>query len=315
MINQYSLLFAGQGAQYVGMGKDFYDKYEKAKQIFDKADEVLGYKLSDICFSGSEQDINLTKYSQPAILTLSIAYLEVLKYNISDFSPFAVAGLSLGEYSALVAAKVLSFEDALKLVCERGRLMEQASSLNPGGMVSVIGLEKDIVKDICNKVESDTGKCCSVANLNCPGQIVISGDIEILDIAMTLAKENKAKLVIKLKVSGAFHSRLMESACKGLEQEINKYTFNKPEYKFISNVTAKETVEPEEIKRYLVEQLCSSVLWEDSVSYISNAGCKKFIEIGPGNVLKGLGRRINRELNIINIDQEDSIDKIKEFIC
>ncbi len=303
-----AVLFPGQGAQYAGMGKNIYDKYDYVRDIYKNADNVLGFKISDICFSDPEALLNTTEYSQPAIFTTSMAYFEILKRSV-DFEIFAMLGLSLGEYSALTASGVIALEDALKIVRLRGQLMQEAGELNPGGMVSIIGLDRETVKDICASAKGDTGVCCQIANLNCPGQIVISGDNDSLERAIVLAKNAGAKKSIKLNVSGAFHSDLMEPAREGLEYELAKYKFSNPKNKFIPNVIAELCRDPVLIKKLLVDQVCKPVLWEDSVIYAAKSGCDLFVEVGPGNVLKGLCKRIDKTLSVVNME-EDTLSNI-----
>jgi [acyl-carrier-protein] S-malonyltransferase len=292
-------IFPGQGAQYVGMGKELYETYPEAKEVFDKANEVLKFDLIKLCFEGPKEELTLTSNSQVAILAHSIAALKVLEKNkAEEFLPKFALGLSLGEYTSLVASECLTLEDALKLVRKRGQFMQKASEKNPGKMASIMGMEPDELEKLCR------GFGCEIANLNAPGQVVISGSASSVEITASTAKEKGAKRAIMLDVSGAFHSSLMTPAKEKLEKEINTVTFNPPKYPIISNVTAKPASEPEEIKQNLITQVNSRTLWGASIQYVSSQGIKTYLEIGPGNVLKGLLRRIDKSLNVINFEKE-----------
>ncbi len=308
MNKRIAFIFPGQGAQYPGMGKDLYEKSDAARKVFEKADKALKFSLSQICFQGCEEEIKKTDLCQPAILTMSIAALEALKES-SQIAPQFSAGLSLGEYSALVAAGVLTFEDALNIVRKRGELMEMAAKQTQGKMASIIGLDETKVRGICKK------NGCFVANLNCPGQIVISGEAKTIDIAAKEAEEQGASRVIELAVSGAFHSPLMKTASDSLAQELNKYRFNTPKIDVVFNVTAGIERNPDKIKDNLLKQVASSVLWEASMRLILSQGVEAFIEVGPGKVLKGLMRRIEPSAAVYNIETSDSakavIDQLK----
>lgn len=306
-----SYIFPGQGTQFVGMGKDLFDNFPSARSIFEKADVVLGFSISEICFNGPQEKLISTDNAQPAILTVSISVLEALKECVQNsgcslkLEPQFTAGLSLGEYSALVAAGVLSFEDAVYLVRKRGQFMEEAAKNNPGKMLSVIGLSKEIVEEICK----ESG--CEVANLNCPGQIVISGRVEQINQAAELAKNKEAKRAIVLDVSGAFHCSLMKEAELKLSQEIQKFKFNVPKFPVVSNVTAKGEIEPQNILSNLIRQVSSSTYWQDSISFMATKGVSRFFEIGPGTVLKGLNKRITPETETVNFG---NAEQIKSFI-
>lgn len=302
---EVAYLFPGQGAQYVGMGEDFYDAYPAAKQIFDTADKVLGFKLSKLCFEGPAQDLIKTKYAQPAILTVSIALLNALEAKFKDkFHPLATAGLSLGEVTALVAAKSISFEDAVYLVQKRGEFMDEASAENPGGMVCVIGLDREMVY----KVAKESGS--EVANLNSPGQIVISGTKENISKAIELANQAGAKRAITLDVSGPFHCSLMKSAGIKLKQVLDKIKIEPPKVPIISNVTANFETSAEEIRQNLTCQMNMPTLWEDSIRLMAKQGVKTYLEIGPGRILKGLLRRIDSSLEVINIEKDTDLTAI-----
>jgi [acyl-carrier-protein] S-malonyltransferase len=301
-----ALIFPGQGAQYVGMGKDFYDNYPQAKEVFDKANSILKFDLKKLCFEGPQEMLSATNNSQPAILAASIAALRVFEslpaaagYNIK-FS----LGLSLGEYTALVAAGSISFEDALVLVRKRGELMEEASRKNPGKMACVIGMDLNATEELCK------GIGCEVANLNCPGQIIVSGKTNNVELFASLAKEKGAKRVLILDVSGPFHSSLMTSARDKLKDYIDKVNISSPKYSFISNVDAKSQTDPAIIKDNLIKQVNSKTLWEESMKLVAQSGVKNFIEIGPGQVLKGLAKKIDPRLEVKNIGTVQDVSSI-----
>lgn len=290
------------------MGKDFYDASPAAKDIFDRADKVLGFGITQLCFNGPQDKLTSTENAQPAILTASIAALEVLRDRAKtfDLKPKFCAGLSLGEYSALVAAGVLSFEDAFYLVRKRGQFMEETARNNPGKMLSVIGLNREVVDEICRE------SSCEIANLNCPGQVVVSGKISNIEKAMGLAKSKGAKHAILLDVSGAFHCSLMEEARQKLAVEINKVKFNPPEVPVVSNVTAKGETSIDKIKENLIKQVSSSTYWEDSMRFMYKEGADCFLEIGPGVVLKGLNKRIDPQIKTVNLGNLGQINAFLE---
>jgi [acyl-carrier-protein] S-malonyltransferase len=299
-------IFPGQGAQFVGMGKEIYNNCKVARAIFDKANEVLDFNITKLCFEGPESELNSTINCQPAIFTVSIACLEALKtHNKSkNLNPKLMAGLSLGEYSALVAANTFNFEDGLRLVRQRAEFMEQAANKNPGRMLAIIGLDKEKVKMIC----SSTGT--QIANLNCPGQIVISGRDFAIEKALKLAKDEGAKKVVLLDVSGAFHCYLMKEAGEKLKELLRNFEIREPRPPIVSNVTARAQIIVEEIKINLIEQVSSPVLWEDSIRYISSFGIKEFLEIGPNRILKGIIRRIDPTLGVYNIEKPQDIEAL-----
>ena len=298
-----AFIFSGQGSQYAGMGIKLQD-YQTGRETLEEANDILDIDIAKICCNGDGEALNSTKINQPAILTCSIAAFRILKESDRlplAKNPSAVAGLSVGEYSALVASNVISFADAIKLVKERGRLMTEASKARPGIMVALLGLNNDIVESICNEA-SDFG-LVSPANYNCPGQIVISGEKKAVEKAIELAQKAGVKKCIALKVEGAFHSALMLPAESGLREIINQISFSKPQTPFVSNATGDYIEGVEDIKNSLALQLSHSIQWEASIHRIVKDGITNFLEIGPGKVLTGLVRRIHREAKIFNSDE------------
>jgi [acyl-carrier-protein] S-malonyltransferase len=289
-------LFAGQGSQYVGMGKDLYENFPSAKAVFDQADEVLGFSISQLCFNGPLEELTKTNNCQPAIVTMSVACWQAYLSRHPEVDGY-MAGLSLGEYSALVASGALEFSDAVYLVARRGEFMEEEAVKRPGKMLSVIGLDLAAAREVCVKAGAE------VANINCPGQTVISGSAAAIEQAQTLAKAAGAKLAVPLEVSGAFHSSFMQGACAKLAQELDKMKINTPKWPVVCNVTGKSVTDAAEIKQNLIRQVSSSVLWEDSMKLILSKGVTSFIEFGPGKVLKGLMRRIEGNAQVINIEK------------
>ncbi|MBQ8607239.1 MAG: ACP S-malonyltransferase [Bacteroidaceae bacterium] len=288
-----AFVFPGQGAQFVGMGKDLYENSALAKELFEKANEILGYRITDIMFEGTDEDLRQTKVTQPAVFLHSV----ISALCMGDaFQPDMVAGHSLGEFSALVASGALSFEDGLKLVYARAMAMQKACEAQPSTMAAVIALDDDKVEDICEQL-TRTGEIVVAANYNCPGQIVISGTIEGIDKACVLMKEAGAKRALPLKVGGAFHSPLMNPAKVELEAAINATQFNTPKCPIYQNVDALPHTNPEEIKANLVAQLTASVRWTQTVKNMLADGANDFTECGPGAVLQGLIKKINKEAN------------------
>ncbi|MDD5020304.1 MAG: ACP S-malonyltransferase [Candidatus Omnitrophica bacterium] len=289
-----AFLFPGQGAQMVGMGLDLYQNSNVARAVFDEADQIIGFSLSRLCFEGPFGELTRTENCQPAILTASIAALRELEVCRPDIKPSYVAGLSLGEYSALVASGVIGFADALQLVRRRGELMEAAAKKNPGIMLCVLGLEKDVVTEVGRAAGGE------IANLNCPGQIIVSVKKQYAQMLADAAMARGAKRVIPLDVGGAFHCSLMDEARDGLMPEIGKISFQAPRIPLVSNVDAKEQIDPFIIKVNLVNQVNSVTYWEASMRYLLENGVSDFYEVGPGNVLKGLMRKIEPGASVIS---------------
>lgn len=300
---EIAYVFPGQGSQMVGMGSDLYQSSATAKAVFDEADSALGYPISQLCFRGPEEELQQTIYAQPAIMTVSVACLRAAIEAMGDnaIHPAFVAGHSLGEYSALVAAEVLDFADAVRLVRERGRLMHEAGLIRPGGMAALIGLDETCIAEIC----LETG--VEIANFNSPGQIVISGPKGALAQAMDLARARGARHAIQLNVSGAFHSALMEPVVEGMAKAVSQFAFRDPSIPVVINGTGQPVTTAEAIRAELIWQLRNSIQWQRSVEYMIEAGVSTFVEIGPGRVLSGLIRRIGKDVRVLNIENTGSL--------
>lgn len=289
---KHAYVFPGQGAQFSGMGKTFYDTNSFAKRIIEQANELLGFRISDVMFNGTEEDLKQTNITQPAIFLHSI----IAYKSIENAKPDMVAGHSLGEFSALVANGTLSFENALQLVSLRAKAMQKACELAPSTMAAVLGLADEKVEEICKQVSKDSGEVVVPANYNCPGQLVISGSIKGVEIACESLKAAGAKRVLVLPVGGAFHSPLMEPAKQELKNAIESTNFHSPSCPVYQNVAAKGVVDKDEIKQNLIEQLTGAVKWTQSVQAMIADGATKFTECGPGKVLQGLILKINKEM-------------------
>ena len=290
-----AFLFPGQGSQFVGMAADLYKKYAQAKDLFNEADEIMGMSLSEIAFNGPEDKLRQTQYTQPAIFVHSVIAYEITKD--AGLIPDAVAGHSLGEYSALVSAGGLEFEDAMALVKLRGELMQHAGEIQPGTMAAVIGIENSLVNEVCEKVDG----VVVPANYNCPGQLVISGSVEAVHEAMQKMKEAGARIVKELVVSGAFHSPLMKEAIKGLEEALMKAPIKDTQIPIYQNVDAKPETKADIIREKLLSQLTSPVNWHGIIENMLSDQIDSFYEIGPGNVLKGLLKRIDRSKSCLTL--------------
>lgn len=300
-----AFIFPGQGAQYIGMAQDFYDTCEESKQVFDKAKEILNIDLVDLCFTENEQ-LNITEYTQIAMLTASVAILK--KVESLGIKADVTAGLSLGEYPALVAGGVLTFEDALKVVRARGILMQVAVPVGLGTMAAVLGLDEKLTSKICE----ETPGIVTVANYNCPGQIVISGETKAVEEASLSIKEAGAKRVIPLNVSGPFHSPMLKGAGEELSKVLDSISIKKPAIPYVDNTNAEYITEAEGIKDLLVDQVSSSVMWQQSVEQMIGNGVDTFIEIGPGKTLTSFIKKISKECITINIEKISDLEKLQE---
>lgn len=293
-----AFVFPGQGSQFVGMGKDLYENHALAKELFDKADDILGFKITDIMFVGTDEQLKQTNVTQPAVFLHSV----ISAFCLGDaFKPGMVAGHSLGEFSALVASGALSFEDGLRLVAARANAMQKACEKNPGTMAAIIGLPDETIEEVCAEVSKE-GKVVVAANYNCPGQLVISGDKEAIAEACEKLKAAGAKRALPLMVGGAFHSPLMQPAKDELQEAIEKTSFSAPSCPVYQNVDAKPHTNPDEIKANLIAQLTSPVRWTKSVQQMIADGADEFVECGPGKALRGMIGRIDRSVNAHGIE-------------
>jgi [acyl-carrier-protein] S-malonyltransferase len=303
-----AFLFPGQGAQSVGMGKDIAQEFPAAAAIYKKANDIVGYDLQDICFNGPQEKLDSTTISQPAIFVTSAALLEVFRNNSAPAAD-VTGGLSLGEYTALYAAGAISFEDGLNLVQKRGNAMQAAADASQGSMVSVLGLDEEKVRQLCEKAAE--GEILVPANFNCPGQIVLSGTKSACERAEKLAAEFGAMKAIVLRVAGAFHSQMMSPAADTLSQALSQANISLPSIKVIANISANYYESPQQIRDGLTKQLTQSILWQNCMEKLLAEGVETFYEIGPGRVLTGLMRKINRRANILNISGAESLNELK----
>lgn len=302
-----AFVFPGQGSQTVGMCKEFYDNYACAKKVFEEADEALGFSIAKMCFEGPEDQLRLTMNTQPAILTCSIAVLAVLREN--GLNCQIAGGHSLGEYSALVAASSLSLADAVRSVRKRGQFMQEAVPVGEGAMAAVMGLEPETIDAICRKVEAECGEAVQAVNFNCPGQVVIAGAAGAVTKAIDALKEAGARRAVSLPVSAPFHSTLMRPAAARLKEVLDEVEFHDAKFPVVVNVTAKPVTKAEEIRSLLVQQAASPVKWEMSMRYMLGEGFDTFVEVGPGKVLTGFTRKIDRTANALNVEDMDSLEK------
>lgn len=291
---KHAYIFPGQGSQFSGMGKSLYDSNIQAKELFEQANEILGFRISDIMFGGTDEELKQTKVTQPAVFLHSV----IAYKTIDGAKPDMVAGHSLGEFSALVANSCLSFEDALNLVSIRAQAMQKACEINPSTMAAVLALADEKVEKICKQVQDETGEVVVAANYNCPGQLVISGSIKGIDVACEKMKAAGAKRALVLPVGGAFHSPLMSPAKEELATVIEATLFNTPSCPVYQNVVAKAVTDPSEIKKNLVDQLTGAVRWTQSVQAMVADGATQFTEVGPGKVLQGLVQKIHKDVQV-----------------
>ncbi len=301
-LTKTAYIFPGQGSQWVGMGRDLYDSFDSARAVFDQADEILKIPLSRLCFEGPEDELRQTINAQPAIVTVSYACLQAARAaNHGLPTPAFVAGHGLGEYTALAVAGVLDFATTVYLARERGRLMHEAGLSRPGGMTAIIGFDEALLAEVCRQTDT------RIANINCPGQLVISGARENLTQTVDLVKAKGTYRTIPLPVSGAFHTPLMQPAVDGMAEIVTNLTFREPVIPIIGNTTAQPLTTAESVKVELLRQLCNCIQWQRSIEYMVNEGVGTFIEIGPGKVLTGLIKRINRDVKTINIGDAEAI--------
>ncbi|MEN6309866.1 MAG: ACP S-malonyltransferase [Anaerohalosphaeraceae bacterium] len=308
-MSKIAFIFPGQGAQLVGMGADIAAAFPKTTALFDKACQIVGFDLKSLCFQGPEDKLNSTEISQPAIFTVSAALLDLVREKAPALTPQVTAGLSMGEYTALYAAGLMSFEDALKLVLKRGQAMQTTANASRGGMVSLIGLDEPKVRQLCD--EASEGQLLTPANFNCPGQIVISGAIEACQRAAGLAEKYGAMKAVPLAVAGAFHTEMMKPAAEALGQALAGCPLKNPTaIQVIANITADYYGSAEQIRQGLVRQLVEPILWQKCMEKLIADGVTKFVEIGPNRVLTGLMKRIHRRADIVNISSLESLESL-----
>lgn len=303
-MNKVAFIFPGQGAQTVGMGKDFYDNTETARRIFDRASDLLGFSMPELCFESNDR-LDITEYTQAAMVTVGIAMMKVLMEK-TDMRPYVAAGLSLGEYCALAAAGVMSVDDAITTVRQRGILMQGEVPLGIGAMAAVLAMDGESIEQIIKDIQD-----VQIANYNCPGQIVISGKKEAVESAGIKLKEAGAKRVIPLNVSGPFHSKMLKGAGEKLGKVLESVKVSKPEIPYVANVTAEYVTDEALVKPLLMQQVYSSVRWQQSVETMLKDGVDTFVEIGPGKTLSGFIKKINRNVTVLNIEKMDDLEKVK----
>jgi [acyl-carrier-protein] S-malonyltransferase len=307
-VKNFAFLFPGQGSQFVGMAKDFYDEFALAKERYQQANDIVGYDLARLSFQGPEEELSRTDKTQPALFVHSYVVCELLRKR--GIAPSMVAGHSLGEYSSLAAADVLDFEQTLKLVKRRGQLMKNAGERVKGAMAAIIGLDYLAVHNICQRASRKS--LVDLANFNSPDQIVISGTVNGVELAMSMAQKAGAKRAVRLNVSGAFHSPLMNPVSAELLDELDKIEFSKPSVPFFSNVTGQPTMNPAELKMFLGKQLLSPVLWTETIKHMIQGGGDYFLEVGPGTVLSGLTRKIDRQAHSTPVGTVEQFIKVSE---
>lgn len=310
-MKKLAYIFPGQASQYAGMGRDLYDNYESAREVFDEADDALGFSISKMCFEGSAEELQLTENTQPAILTVSVAAFRAMMSEGFP-KPDYVAGHSLGEYSALVAANGLSLSDAVQTVRARGRYMQEAVPVGVGAMAAILGAELSVIEEVCK--EAAVGQICSPANINSSGQIVIAGNAEAVDRACILLKERGAKRAIKLPVSAPFHCELMKPAQERLTTDLDAITFNTLDMPLVTNVEAAPNSDGDAAREFLKKQVTAPVRWQESIEWVISQGVETFIEVGPGKILCGIGKQIKRDASWLNVEDSASLKATRETL-